>query len=264
MRLLVEYFLRIWKPDIIQVMKIIKTKSFELAINTKGDEKSEKVALLLPGRLDTKDYANFVSHLEYLAGKGFYAVSFDPPGTWDSPGGIELFTTTNYLKAVNELVEYFGSKPTLLLGHSRGGNVAILASANPHVVGIILVISSYETPTAPECVQGEFQMEHRDLPPGNERTKEQKEFALPLNYFKDGENFDPQSVLRSNNKPKLLFSGTDDKYYTPKEIEEIYDSIPEPKMLHELNTDHSYRRHPEIIEEVNKIIGQFLENYILE
>lgn len=242
-------------------MGIIKTKSFELAVNTKGDKNSEKIAILLPGRLDTKDYANFVSHLEYLAGKSFYTVAFDPPGTWESPGGIELFTTTNYLKAVNELIEYYGNKPTLLLGHSRGGNVTILASTNPCVIGIILVMSSYEAPTPPESVNGDFQMEHRDLPPGNKRTKEQKEFALPLNYFKDGEKFNPLAILKDCKKPKLLFSGTDDKYYTPKEIQEIYESIPEPKMLHELNSDHSYRRHPEIVEEVNKIIGEFLDRY---
>src|SRR3989344_2880317 len=227
-------------------MEMIKTKSFELAVNAKGDEKSKKNAILLPGRLDTKDYANFVSHLEYLASKGFYAVAFDPPGTWGSPGGIELFTTTNYLKAVNELIEYFGNKPTLLLGHSRGGNVTILASTNPHVIGIILVMSSYEAPTPPESAKNGIQMEHRDLPPGNVRTKEQKEFALPLNYFKDGKKFNPLTILREYRRPKLLFSGTDDKYYTPEEIQEIYESIPGPKMLHEINSDHSYRRHPKI------------------
>jgi len=242
-------------------MNIIKTKSFELAINTKGNKNSEKVAILLPGRLDTKDYANFVSHLDYLANKGFYVIAFDPPGTWESPGGIELFTTTNYLKAVNELIEYFGNKPTILLGHSRGGNVAILASTNPYVIGIVLVISSYEVPTPPKSAKNGIQVEYRDLPPGAERTKEQKEFALPLNYFKDGEKFNPLTILRKNKKPKLLFSGTDDKYYTPKEIQEIYNSIPEPKMLHELNSDHSYRRHSEIVEEVNKVVGNFLTKY---
>lgn len=244
-------------------MNIIKTKSFELAVNSKGDENSKRVAILLPGRLDTKDYANFVSHLEYLAGRGFYTVAFDPPGTWESPGGIELFTTTNYLKAVNELIEYYGNKPTLLLGHSRGGNVTILASTNPHVIGIVLVMSSYEAPTPPKSAQNGVQMEYRDLPPGSERTKEQKEFALPLSYFEDGKKFDPLIILRECRKPKLMFSGTDDKYYTPKEIQEIYESVPEPKMLHELNTDHSYRRHPEVIEEVNKVVGRFLDTYIL-
>ncbi len=244
-------------------MNIVSTKSFDLAINAKGDKNAKKVAILLPGRLDTKDYANFESHSELLANKGFYAVALDPPGTWESPGGIELFTTINYLKAVNDLIDYLGNKPTLLLGHSRGGNVAILASENPHVTGIVLVMSSYESPTRPSNLANGVQIEHRDLPPGSVRTKEQKEFALPLNYFKDGEKYEPLTILRNCNKPKLLFSGTNDKFYTPGEIEEIYQSIPEPKMLIELNTDHSYRRHPEIIKEVNAKIGIFLDKFLL-
>ena len=61
-------------------MELIKTKSFELASISQGDKNSGKLALLLPGRLDTKDYVSFVSHLKYFADRGFYAVAFDPPG----------------------------------------------------------------------------------------------------------------------------------------------------------------------------------------
>src|SRR3989344_8097436 len=128
-------------------MERIRTQFFELAANIKGNKDSKKLALALPGRLDTKDYACFTSHIEYLARKGFLAVSFDPPGTWESPGGIELFTTTNYIKAVNELIEYFGNKPTFLLGHSRGAAVSILAgTANPHVKGFVAIMAAYDGP----------------------------------------------------------------------------------------------------------------------
>lgn len=47
-------------------MHIVSTKNFKIAVNAKGDPDAKKVAILLPGRLDTKDYANFVSHLDYL------------------------------------------------------------------------------------------------------------------------------------------------------------------------------------------------------
>jgi len=241
---------------------LIKTKSFTIAVNIKGNPNSERLALILPGKLDTKDYTHMTSHVDYLANLGFLALSFDPPGTWESPGDIKIYNMTNYLKAINELIEYYGNKPTLLLGHSRGGNVVIMTSTNPHVIGMVLIISSYKIPTPPNSVEDGFQMESRDLPPGNVRTKEQKIFALPLDYFEDGKKFDPMIVLKNSMKPKLMFSGTNDKYYTPKEIEEIYNSIPEPKMLHELNTDHSYRRHPEIIEEVNKVVGEFIDKYL--
>src|SRR5690349_20918923 len=108
-------------------MEMIKTRSFELAVNASGNKNASKLAIVIPGRLDTKDYAHNVSHVDYLSSKGYYAVSFDPPGTWDSPGDIELYSTTNCIKAVDELIEYYGNKPTLLLGHSRGGSIAMLA-----------------------------------------------------------------------------------------------------------------------------------------
>ena len=123
-------------------------------------------------------------------------------------------------------------------------------------------MSSYEAPTPPKTPKDGIQMEYRDLPPGNERTKEQKEFALSLNYFTNGAKYNPMAIIKKCKKPKLMFSGTNDRFYSPKEIEEIYESVPEPKMLHELNTDHSYRRHPEIVAEVNNVISEFLSKYL--
>lgn len=245
-------------------MQLIKTKSFELAVNTKGNNTAAKLAISIPGRLDSKDYASFTSHLEYLANKGFYAVAFDPPGTWDSPGSIDLYTTTNYIKAVNELIEHYGNKQTILVGHSRGGAVAVLASSNPSVEAIILVMAAYDDPTPPdvEDVKKGFKVSFRDLPPGDKKTKEQKRFDLPINYWQDGKKYNVKEVLSSCTKPKLLFLGTEDEFYTTGEIEEIFNSIPEPKTLHVLNSDHDYRYYPGIIEEVNKVMGDFLNKYV--
>src|SRR3972149_11567035 len=131
-------------------MERIKTKNFELAVYEKGNEGAAKIALVLPGRLDTKDYVHMRSHVDFLAANGFFALSFDPPGTWESPGGIELYTTTNCLVAVDELIAYFGNKPTLLAGHSRGGTVAMLAGTkNPHVDRFISIFSYYGAPSDP-------------------------------------------------------------------------------------------------------------------
>jgi len=247
-------------------MNVIKTKSFELAVNNMGDKNSDKLAIALPGRLDTKDYACFNSHIEYLAGKGFFAISFDPPGTWESPGGIELFTTTNYIKAVEELIEYFGNKPTFLMGHSRGGTTSILAGvSNPHVVGFAPIMATYGEPTPPdqEAIKTGVKISYRDLPPGTSKTKEQKEFALPISYFKDGEKYNVVDELKKSSKPKLILYGTRDEFTTPERVKEVFETILEPKTLHLLNTDHDYRYHPEIIEEINKIVGDFLQKFNL-
>ena len=246
-------------------MQIIKTATFQLAVNSKGESNFKRLAIALPGRLDTKDYGCFTSHLEYLSKKGFFAISFDPPGTWESPGGIELFTTTNYIQAVNELIEYYGNKETFLLGHSRGGTVSILAgTSNPHVVGFAPVMATYGEPTPPdpEAIKTGFKISYRDLPPGTEKTNEQKEFALPISYFRDGEKYNVVDVLEKCTKPKLLLYGTRDEFTESERVKEVFKAIPEPKMIHELDTDHDYRYHPEIIEEVNKVVVEFLDKYI--
>lgn len=245
-------------------MNLIKTKSFELAINSRGNESSDKLAIVLPGRLDTKDYECFTKHIEYLASKGFLAISFDPPGTWESPGGTELFTTTNYIKAVNELIEYFGNKPTLLIGHSRGATVSILAGAqNPAVKAFVPIMSTYGTLPLldEEAIKKGFKVSHRDLPPGTAKTTEQKEFVLPLRYFQDAQKYNVVDVLKQSTKPKLFFYGTDDEFTEQAQVKEVFKIIPGPKFIHELDTNHDYRYHQEIIEEVNKVLGDFLDKY---
>ena len=242
---------------------IVKTQSFELAIYGAGDEASSKLALVLPGRLDTKDYANMRSHVDYLATKGFYAISFDPPGTWDSPGGISLYTTTNYLLAINELIEHYDNKPTLVIGHSRGGSMALLAGTrNQYVTHMVAVMSHHGATTVglPDH-EGESVKSLRDLPPGTSRTIEKKEFMLPYAYFEDQLHYDSLEDLKTCDKPKLLFYGTDDVLVTPDSVKAMYEASADPKMLHELRTEHDYRLHADMIDEVNQTIGQFLAKY---
>ena len=247
-------------------MELVKTKSFELATFSKGNQESRRLAILMPGRLDTKDYINFVSHAEYLASRDFYVVAFDPPGTWESPGGVELFTTTNYIKATDELIEYFGKKPTLLLGHSRGAAVAILVGeSNPAVIGIVSVMANFGTPTAPDeaAVQKGYEDGLRDMPPGASATNEQKAFKLPIAYWEDGKQHNAGQTLKTCMKPKLLIYGTEDEFTPPSEVKKLYEAIPEPKIMKEIRSTHDYRYYPEAIEEANKTIGQFLEKYIV-
>lgn len=242
---------------------IIKTKSFELAVLARGDQNAKGLALLLPGRLDTKDYACFPSHADYLAELDFYAVAFDPPGTWESPGGIDLYTTTNYIQAVNELIEYFGNRMTLLMGHSRGAAVSIFASANSAVVGIIPVMASFGEPTAPgeEAVRKGYKLSHRDLPPGTSKTIEQKEFKLPITYWEDGEQYNAGEILKTCRKPKLLIYGDNDEF-TPVDVaKKLFEEIPDPKMVKELHSTHNYRYSRVVIEEINNELGKFLHKW---
>jgi pimeloyl-ACP methyl ester carboxylesterase len=245
-------------------MQILETQNFTIAANISGNANASKIAILMPGRLDTKDYANFVSHADYLSRSDFLVVAIDPPTTWDSPGELSNYTTTSYVQAVTELIDYFGNRPTLLLGHSRGGAAAMLCSANPAVTGLVLVNAAYGKPSPPDpaaVTNGTF-VEYRDLPPGNVRTAEQKRFDLPLAYFVDGPNHNPVQALTNFTGPKLLVIAKEDEFTSVDRVKEVYEGLKEPKMLLTINGTHDYRLFPTEIEAVNTALGNFIDTYL--
>lgn len=242
---------------------MIKTKNFELAFYAKGNENSDKLALVLPGRLDTKDYISCTSLVDMLSQNGYYAISLDVPGTWESPGDFSQYTTTTYIKVVNELIEHFGNKPTLLAGHSRGGAVAILCSENPHVEAVVAIMASYGEPSSPSQEDLDFgaHVSYRDLPPGDKVSKEQKRFEMPLVYFEDGKQYSALETLKTCQKPKLLINGTRDEFTPMPLFEKVFVSAAEPKVKKVFDSDHDYRRHSNIVDEVNRTVSEFIKEY---
>ena len=238
-------------------MKKITTPHFTLAVYQQGNEHAERLALVLPGRLDTKDYPHMKSHVDFLATQGFLALSFDPPGTWESAGNIEDYTMTNYLKVITELIDYFENKPTLLMGHSRGGSMAMLGAITIPDVSHVIAVMSSTSPSKPyhKMEPGDSQEEFRDIP-GTPDQK--KKFVLPYTFFEDAGRYDLLGGLKDCSKPKLFIFGTHDKVVDPQEVRQAFASAAEPKKLQELNSGHDYRRHPDMIEQVNVLVKDFL------
>jgi len=236
-------------------MPLLKLPSFTIAVYMQGNPDSRKLALILPGRLDTKDYPHMKSNVNFLASRGYLALSFDPPGTWESPGEIKLYTMTNYLKVINELINHFGNKPTVLFGHSLGGSMAMLAGTqNKHVTHIITAMSR---PTPNKIRPGDrSEISLRDIPKGGT-----KKFILPLSYFEDAAKYNMLEALSKCKKPKLFFYGRLDQDIAPEVVKETYNLSAEPKQIYQLNCDHDYRKVPKRIREINKVMGEFLETY---
>ncbi|MBM3257492.1 MAG: alpha/beta hydrolase [Candidatus Liptonbacteria bacterium] len=86
---------------------------------------ASKLAILCPGYLDTKEYPHLIELAKTLAEKGYTSVRFDPTGTWESEGDIAEYTTSQFLKDIQSVLEYMlrerSYEHILLGGHSRGG-----------------------------------------------------------------------------------------------------------------------------------------------
>lgn len=251
----------------MQEKLFINTKSFMLATYARGDSNAKKIALVLPGQLDTKDYPHMRSHVDFLSSQGFFALSFDPPGTWESGDDISQYTMTNYLKAINELINYFDNKPTFVMGHSRGGSMATLAGiTNPDVIAFAAVMSTY---TYNPDINTRYRDEewktsgvkdsYRDLPSDPNKNRL---FKLPYSFVEDSMQYDMLDGLKQYIKPKLFFLGIHDAMIKPEVVRKAYGAAAEPKQLYELDSDHDYRWHPELINEVNRVVGDFLQRYV--
>jgi pimeloyl-ACP methyl ester carboxylesterase len=247
------------------------TTSFQLAVYQQGNGEAKNLALVLPGLLDTKDYPNMKAHVDFLASKGFYAISFDPPGTWQSSEDIHEYTMTNYLAAIDELIAQQGNKPTLLVGHSLGGLIATLAAAkSPHVTAFVAIMSPASLVreengelravgrTLEQWEQDGTRPSDRDLPEDSTKTKH---FELPFSFAEDAQKYSSLEGLKNLTKPKLFIAGKADTKITPVMVNTTFDAAAEPKQYVEIESDHDYRRSPELIEEVNDVIGQFLEKH---
>jgi pimeloyl-ACP methyl ester carboxylesterase len=246
-------------------MNLIKTESFEIAIYSQGDSGAKKVALVLPGKLDTKDYFHMVSHVNYLASLGFFALSFDPPGTWESPGEIALYNVTNYIKAINEIINYYGNKQTFLVGHSRGGSMAMLAGCNnPYVSSFASIMSfsykkNYKDEEEEDWKKNGYVTSMRDLPPGG--GEKIKKFNLPFSFLEDQKQYDIYELIKKSSKPKLFVLGKQDDLVPPQTVREAYSVASDPKELYEIDSGHDYRRDLVFIEEINRVIGNFLKKF---
>lgn len=241
-------------------MSLLKINGFDIAVYKKGDTDSPRLAIVIPGRLDTKDYVHITSHVNYLAQNGYLALSFDPPGTWESPGDIGLYNTTNILSAINGLIDYFDARPTVLVGHSRGGTNAMLAGTTNTYVTHIVAIMSHSGPSTVgvPSEKNAVSTSTRDLPPGTCRTQDRKQFELPYSYFEDQSQYNSLPGLSSSTKPKLFFYGTHDVLVSKEAVEEAYRITLGPKEIQALNSEHDYRLHPKVIDQINQLIGNFL------
>ena len=244
----------------LKTTTFIKTRSFDLAVYQKGDIKSNKLALVLPGKLDTKDYPHMREHVDFLASQGYLALSFDPPGTWESDGDISIFTATNYMKAIKELIEYFGNKPTILLGHSMGGAMSIITGIElKQVEKIISIMGKAYYPKQNDTKWKEmgYHLSIRDTP--QEYKERTKTFHLPYSYLTDFYQYDATENLKKCTKPKLFILCNKDDENKKRIIKETFDITSEPKQLSIVDVEHDYRKHKSAIIEVNKIIKEFLQ-----
>jgi fermentation-respiration switch protein FrsA (DUF1100 family) len=100
-------------------------------------------------------------------------------------------------------------------------------------------------------------LSRRDLP---DNPEQYREFTVPVEYLKEALHHDARGVLDKVRAELLFLTGDQDTVVLPNRLEELYELAHEPKKLVTLpGVGHDYRKYPEQIETVNRVVAEFVK-----
>jgi len=244
-------------------MKDIKIKSTHGYLSASVEYptvKTDKLAILCPGYLDSKDYSHIVSLSHTLSKKGYTVIRFDPTGTWDSDGDISKYSVSQYLEDIKSVLEYMlgtsDYKTILLGGHSLGGRVSLIyASLNPRISQVVSMMSAFallEEEVCKEWKEKGFRLSSRDIP---NTLNENREYIVPYSFLEDMIKRTNINDLVNIKVPVILVVGEIDKSVPLDKVKDLYNHLNDPKSLIVIPCiSHDYIHSEKEIEMVNEKI----------
>lgn len=219
-----------------------------------------KLALLLPGYLDSPDYLHLRMFEERLQQLGYTVERLDACHLWET-GKVEDYTVTNFIEQIRERVEFYKDQQpdeVLLLGHSMGGFTALVAGNR--IPKVTKIIALCPPPDRKGSVQkwGDrgVRVSKREMPNNPEQVRE---FAIPFSYVEDGLQYSAVEEVKGIDKPLMIFIALDDVVVAPELTERIVTAARSPYVVRQPNMGHDFRRSLEQCEVVWREIKQFLK-----
>jgi esterase/lipase len=201
-----------------------------------------KVALLLPGYLDSPDYLHMMTFEKGLKKLGYTTERLDPCGLWKT-GDIKNYTITNYIKQIEDRVDTYKKQnpsETVLIGHSMGGFVSIIAGSKiSEVSKIVSLCSPPDRLGSAEDWEGkEYRHSKRDLPG---ETKKFKTFDVPQSFAEDGLQYSAVEEVKKMHKPLMIFIALEDTVCPPELTEKIVAHANSPYVVRQPGMGHDFR-----------------------
>lgn len=218
-----------------------------------------KLALLLPGFLDSPDYLHMITFEKRLRELGYTTERLDPCGLWKT-GNIKNYSITNYVNQIRKIVDSYKSKKPkeiVLIGHSMGGFVSIIAGSR--IKEVTKIISLCSPPnrigSAADWNGKEYRHSERDLPNNPQKFRA---FDVPYSFAEDGLQYSAVEEVKTIYKPIMIFIALDDTIVPPGLTEEIVANANNPYVIRQKNMGHDFRYSLKECEIVMKQIAKFL------
>jgi len=220
-----------------------------------------KLALLLPGYLDSPDYLHMRVIENRLNKIGYTTKRIDPCDLWKT-GEVDEYNLTNYLKNIQDIIDFYkhqNLEEVVLVGHSFGGAVAIIAGSRYQEVLKVIALCPAVSFNKSDNKWNENgkRFSKRDLP--NDPSKF-REFNIPMSFVKDRNKYSISDSLKKLNKPLMVLIAMKDDKVLPEEIEIALKNIHNPCVIKMENMGHNFRGSIKEVDIVADKIEKFLVN----
>jgi len=220
-----------------------------------------KLALLLPGYLDSPDYLHMKTFEKRLSELGHTVERLDPCNLWQT-GDVNNYSTTNFIKQIRERVEFYKNQnpeEVVLIGHSMGGFTAIIAGSR--IKEVTRMVALCPPPdmygTAEKWSDTGFRHSERDLP---DNPTKFRSFDVPYSFAKDGLQYSAKDEVKKINKPLMIFIALDDEVVEPELTEQIVANANNPYVVRQPGMGHDFRFSQEecsiVMNEIEKFLNQ--------
>jgi pimeloyl-ACP methyl ester carboxylesterase len=216
-----------------------------------------KLALLLPGYIESPDYLHLVVIDEGLSGLGYKVVRVDPCLLW-ATGEVENYILTNYIKQIKEIIDSYESdnlEEVVLVGHSLGASAAILVGADDIRVTKIVCLSPAVVldKSREKWNESGIRCSKKDLPTDPNVFRE---FCVPLSHLDDRKQYSVTEALHDLTIPTMFLFGSDDP--SADEIQKVVDSAQISKVVRIENMSHDFRQSLDLCNRVADEVKKFL------
>jgi pimeloyl-ACP methyl ester carboxylesterase len=243
----------------IKTEKALLSANFYIPLN----KNYKKLAIILPGFLDSKDYKHYSNLGKFLATKDYLSVIFDPAGTWESGNDMKIYSMSQYLSDIDDVVNYAKDifkkdfEEIIIIGHSLGGRIALIyAARNENISKAIGLMASNISPI--KWNKREERLSKRDYP-GNKDMMIQ--FKVPFSFVEDAMKYDLLSEVSKINVPILLIAGENDEPERIESLKSIYEQANDlTKFVLMKGFGHNYRDNKDQMKKMNEEIWQFISD----
>jgi pimeloyl-ACP methyl ester carboxylesterase len=229
--------------------------------------RSETLAVLIPGFLDSRSWAGTRTLAVELQSSGRTAVSFDPRGTFRTPGDPEqIKPSVQVCDTISAIGMVRPHRRTVLIGHSFGASIALLAAAeDPRVTEVVAIMPPrcFVWPRDYDAARDSWRrtkIRRFDVvAPG---SSVQWRFKVPHSVVDDAvERNLPATLRKLRHDQRILFiAGRDDTVIPAATVEELsIECHNARKTFVVLPVGHDYRDHPEQLRMVNAAVLHWLD-----